>query len=74
MEYSNTEDDPRYQSIFENIDAEVEAILTHKGYTSKVIGEGWVELFCSAKQMLLKDKYGIDWTSEAQMNPQRVSN
>lgn len=65
MENKSPEDDPRLQAIFENIDAEVESILAHKGCTRKMIGEEWPQLFWSAKERVLKEKYNLDWTPSA---------
>ena len=69
MEYDPVEDDPKYQSIFETIDDEVEALLAEEGYTLKTVGMGFCHMFWSAKGRVLKEKYGIEWKSPKEMNP-----
>ena len=57
MEHDPIEDDPKYQSIFASIDAEVETLLEEKGYTRKGIGMGYCHMFWTAKAEVLKEKY-----------------
>lgn len=69
MEHDPTEDDPKYQSIFACIDAEVEAMLEEEGLGKKKIGMGYCHVFWSAKARVLKEKYGVEWKSPKEMNP-----
>lgn len=60
------ENAPAYREIFERIDLEVKQALAdhpHKG------SMGFVHIFWQTKKSILKQKYGIDWRSPAEMNP-----
>lgn len=60
------ESDPRYKSIFKNIDAEVEQTLQDHPQRGSM---GFVHLVWDTKKRILKQKYNIDWLSPAEMNP-----
>jgi hypothetical protein len=61
------EDEPRYADIFKAIDDEVKELLVNHPQRG---GEGFVNIYWSAKKNLLKQKYGIDWRSPGELNPQ----
>ena len=60
------EDDPRYAAIFQGIDAEVAALLADDPQRGSM---GFVNIVWATKQRLLKEKYGIDWRTPAELNP-----
>lgn len=63
------EDDPRYQKVFAEIDAEVDALLADHPQRG---GEGFSHVFWRAKKRLLAEKYGIVWRSPDELNPQVI--
>ncbi len=66
LKHDPIEDDPKYKKIFETIDAEVNEILKDYPYRNRM---GFGHVFWRTKKQLLKEKYGIDWKSEEEMNP-----
>lgn len=70
MKHDPIENDPQFKSVFENIDSEVEALLAKDGLTMRIVGMGWCHMFWPAKQRLLKEKYGIEWKTPGDMNPE----
>jgi hypothetical protein len=67
LDYDPVEDDPRYAEIFKSIDDEVkESLADHPQRGS----EGFVNIYWRTKKGLLKQKYGIDWRSPGELNPQ----
>jgi hypothetical protein len=58
------EDDPRLREIFKQVDTEVEKVLSTYSKESSSIHIYW-----GTKQRILKEKYGIDWNTPAEMNP-----
>ena len=63
------EDDPRYAEVFANVDAEVAALLADDPRRG---GEGFCHVVWGTKKGLLKEKYGIDWRTPAELNPQVI--
>lgn len=60
------EKDPRYTSVFEGIDAEVDAILKDHPMRGRM---GFCHIIWETKKEILKEKYGIPWKTPAEMNP-----
>jgi hypothetical protein len=67
--YDPIEDDPRYAEVFKTIDDEVKELLAN--YPQRE-GRGSVYTYWETKKGLLKQKYGIDWRSPGEMNPQVI--
>lgn len=63
------EKDPRYADVFARIDAEVDAQLRDHPRRGS---EGFCHVVWQTKKRLLQDKYGIDWRSPDEMNPQVI--
>lgn len=63
------EDDPRHAVVFRNIDDEVKALLADHPRRGS---EGFVNIYWETKKRLLKNRYGIDWRSPGEMNPQVI--
>ncbi|NMC04755.1 MAG: hypothetical protein GYA24_06065 [Candidatus Lokiarchaeota archaeon] len=59
------ETDPRYERIISeaNQEAEKAVVIVKKGEM------GYCHAFWAAKKRVLKEKYGIDWKSPAELNP-----
>jgi hypothetical protein len=60
------EDTPEFKEIVSEIDAQAH----EEALGSGPISHGFCRIFWRAKQRILKTKYGIDWKSPADMNPQ----
>jgi len=60
------EDDPRYKSIFANIDAEVDEILKDHPLRGRT---GFCHIIWDTKQGILRQKYGIPWKTPTEMSP-----
>jgi hypothetical protein len=69
LAHDPVEDDPRYAAIFKGIDAEVAALLADHPQRGSM---GFVNIVWETKQRLLKSKYGIDWHTPAELNPQVI--
>jgi hypothetical protein len=69
LAHDPVEDDPRHAEVFARIDGEVDALLADHPQRG---AEGFCHVRWSAKQRLLKERYGIDWRSPAEMNPQVI--
>ncbi|MDD2337170.1 MAG: BPTI/Kunitz-type proteinase inhibitor domain-containing protein [Geobacteraceae bacterium] len=67
--YDPVEDDPRYAEVFKTIDDEVKKVLAD--YPQRG-GRGSVTIYWETKKSLLKQKYGIDWRSPGELNPQVI--
>ena len=63
------EDDPRYQKVLAVIDAEVDALLADHPQRG---AEGFCHVRWRVKKRLLAERYGIDWRSPDEMNPQVI--
>lgn len=66
MKTDPIEKDPKYVSIFNSIDDEVEVDLKNHPLKDQM---GFCHIFWDRKQELLKTKYGIKWRTPAEMNP-----
>jgi hypothetical protein len=69
LDYDPVEDDPRYAEVFARIDAEVDAALADHPQRGAM---GFCHVVWGTKKRLLKNKYGIDWRSPDEMNPQVI--
>ncbi|MGB5636858.1 MAG: hypothetical protein WBM44_28925 [Waterburya sp.] len=58
------ENDPQFKEILAQADAEAE-----KNVKDHPRSMGFCHLFWSTKKDILRYKYGIDWKSPAEMNP-----
>jgi hypothetical protein len=67
--YDPVEDDPRHAEVFKAIDDEVKEVLA---YYPPREGRGSVFSYWETKKSLLKQKYGIDWRSPGELNPQVI--
>lgn len=65
--YDPVEDDPRYAEVFRKIDAEVQEALANHPQRGSM---GFVHLVWETKKRILLQKYGIDWKTPAELNPQ----
>jgi hypothetical protein len=59
------EGDPALRPIFEAVEQEVQEKL--KGFPFRL---GYCHVAWAEKKRLLKEKYGIDWQSPAELNPE----
>ncbi|MBN2397342.1 MAG: hypothetical protein JXI32_03100 [Deltaproteobacteria bacterium] len=60
------ERDPRYKSVFANIDAEVDTVLKDHPLRGCM---GFCHIIWETKKEILKEKYEIPWKTPAEMNP-----
>ena len=66
IRYDAVEKNPKYKTIFQTIDAEVDASVKKAPYYGQF---GFVHTFYAVKRRTLYWKYSIDWHSIADMNP-----
>ena len=65
--YDPVEDDPQYADVFRKINDEVnEALAEHPKKGSM----GFVHIIWEMKKQILKQKYGVNWKTPAELNPQ----
>ena len=64
IKYDSKEKDPKYKKITKEAEKEAEKNLAH---IPKV--EGYCFSFWDEKKRILKEKYGIDWKTPAELNP-----
>lgn len=57
------ENDPKYEDILRLVDEEVKAKLGEPGFM------GYCHGYWGLKKQILLDRYGIDWKSPAELNP-----
>ena len=57
------ESDPKYKEILSSIDKELEEELGDS------IFMGYCHVLWAKKKQILKERYGIDWKSPAELNP-----
>lgn len=67
MNYDPIERAPQYREIFQKIDKEIEESIAKRYGKEKFTG--YCFLFWDEKRTTLKQKYGIDWRSPADLNP-----
>ncbi|MFZ5807309.1 MAG: hypothetical protein ACOY3I_08910 [Verrucomicrobiota bacterium] len=61
------EEDPRYKTIIEKVDQDVEASLKKDNMYGEM---GSCHIFWARKKKILKERYNLDWKSPSEMNPQ----
>ena len=61
----------QYKECADEVDrlAEIQAGKDMFEYTGKEFGKGYCYIFWGCKKKILKEKYGLDWRSPAEMNP-----
>lgn len=69
LRHDPVEDDPRYGEVFARIDAEVDAALRDHPQRGS---EGFCHVVWATKKRLLADRYGIEWRSPDELNPQVI--
>jgi hypothetical protein len=65
--YDPIEDDPKIQVQLKAADEEADQELAQKGVKNKA---GSCHVFWEPKKRILREKYGIDWRTPAEMNPE----
>ncbi|ANJ66220.1 hypothetical protein A9404_01480 [Halothiobacillus diazotrophicus] len=60
------DDDPRYAAIIAEAEQAAEAELSSIGIS---FGMGYCYPFWSAKKQILKERFGIDWQTPEELNP-----
>ena len=60
------EDDPKFRPILVRANLEAEQELAARGITPRL---GYCHAFWHTKKRILKDKYGINWRTPAELNP-----
>lgn len=63
------QDDPAYAEIFKGIDSEVDKTLAGDSRRGSM---GFCHVIWETKKRILKTKYGIEWETPAEMNPQVI--
>ena len=58
------EDDPRFQNVLARADREAEEALAKEPREL-----GFCRIFWATKKRILRERFGIDWKSPAEMNP-----
>lgn len=66
LKHDSIEDKEEYKKIFQKVELETEEILKDKGIKK---GLGYIHFFENYKKKLLKEKYGIEWKTTQEMNP-----
>lgn len=66
LKHDATEDMEEYKEIFEEVNEKTEEHLKNKGIKK---GVGYIHIFEGYKKNLLKEKYGIEWKTTQEMNP-----
>ena len=66
MENNPIEDDPAYKAIFEAVDRETEAALADDPDKGE---HGFCHTFWAVKKQILREKYGIEWKTPQEMEP-----
>ena len=64
--HDSIEDKEEYKDIFKKVNKEIERMLMEKGIEKEL---GYIHIFDSYKKQILKEKYGIDWKTTQEMNP-----
>ena len=64
------ENDPAFRAIIDDAEKDILNELKKRGHPTKPEHPGWCHLYWSVKQEVLKEKYGFEWKSPAEMNPE----
>lgn len=63
------ESTPQFKAIKRKIERDVKAAMEKDGLPSKAAFMGWCYHYWGYKKEILKSKYGIEWKSPDEMNP-----
>ena len=63
LKYDPIEDSPEYLAIKDELDALIKEQIGEKRHI------GYCHLYWMTKKRILKERYGIDWSSPSQLNP-----
>lgn len=66
LKHDSIEDKEELKKFFQNVELEVEKLLMDKGIKK---GLGYIHIFENYKKRILKEKYGIEWKTTQEMNP-----
>jgi len=66
MLHDPIEDNPKIKSIIDAADRETNTELKNSQFRDQM---GFCHVFWSTKKGILKEKYGIEWKTPAEMNP-----
>jgi hypothetical protein len=72
LKYDPIEDDPAFGPMIGEANREAQRQLEERRVQEGRPGQSWlgdVHFFYAVKKQYLKDKYGIDWRTPAEMNP-----
>ncbi len=64
------EDDPKFRDKIAAAEKEAEAFVKKNCKQVKKGQRGYCHLFWGAKQRILREKYGIEWKSPSDLNPE----
>ena len=67
LKYDEIEYSEEYAELFQTVNREVEEILESQGIKKTI---GYIHKFDAKKKEILKSKYGIDWKTTSEMNPE----
>lgn len=67
LKYDGIEYSEEYAKLFQTVNREVEEILESQGIKKTF---GYIHKFDVKKKEILKNKYGIDWKTTSEMNPE----
>lgn len=67
LKHDSIEDKEEYKEVFQKVKIEVEKKLNDKGIKR---GLGYIHVYEKHKKKLLKEKYGIEWKTTQEMNPE----
>ena len=66
LKHDSVEDREEFKKIFQSVELETEKVLKDKGIKN---GLGYIHIFEKYKKRILKEKYGIEWKTTQEMNP-----
>ena len=66
LRHDEIEYNEKYIELFKKVNKEVEELLDEQGVEKTL---GYIHIFDSKKKEILKSKYGIDWKTTSEMNP-----
>jgi len=69
LEIDPKERDPKYRKIIEDVEREARDNLIKELGPEQARREGFCFLLWGEQKRILKEKYGIDWKSPDEMNP-----
>ena len=66
LRHDEIEYNEKYIELFKKVNKEVEDLLEEQAVEKTL---GYIHIFDSKKKEILKNKYGIDWKTTSEMNP-----